>query len=322
VVDGEDAHRSDASGSALRAFLADVGPRWGNDIRQAGAEVKAAYAPLLARAPREGVVVHRDLPYGAHPRQSLDLFVPLQLNPAAEASGRGGRPIVVFVHGGAFIRGDKSDDSGMYDNILFWFARQGFVGVNVEYRLAPEAPFPGGTDDVAAAVRWVHVHAAEHGGDASRVLLIGHSAGGTHVASYVFDPLLGYAGRHVHALALLSARLKADVLPENPNAPGVRAYFGDDPARYAARSPMAYAACSDLPVLIVNAQYENPLLDVYGLEFAFRLADARRRAPHYISARGHNHVSLVAHFNTAEEALGRDIVAFFESAVPAAQAGL
>jgi hypothetical protein len=74
---------------------------------------------------------------------------------------------------------------------------------------------------------------------------------------------------------------------------------------------MTHAACSALPVFVVTAEYENPLLDLYGLEFAHRLALARRRAPWYLSVRGHNHMSLVAHFNTEEEALGRAILRFF-----------
>lgn len=316
MADGRQALAPAMTAAQLKAFLDDIGPRWSADIRQGSADVKAAYAPLLARTPRSGVQVHRDLHYGDDARQVLDVFVPEQT-----AVPPAGRPIVVFVHGGAFVRGDKCSDTGLYDNLLYWFARQGFMGVNVEYRLAPQAPFPGAVEDLAAAMQWLHDNAGDHGGDASRVLLVGHSAGGTHVASYVFDPLLGYMGRHAHAVVLLSARLTADVLPENPNAQGVRAYFGDDPSRYALRSPMGYAACSDLPVLVVNAQYENPLLDVYGLEFAFRVAHARRCAPHYLSMRGHNHVSIVAHFNTEEETLGREIVAFFTLSVPQALTG-
>lgn len=316
----DDKHGRLPAGSAqnLHAFLADIGPRWSADIRQASADVKAAYAPLLAYAPRADVRVHSDISYGADARQVIDVFVPLQV---ADAAPPRASPIVVFVHGGAFVRGDKSSDVGLYDNLLYWFARQGFLGVNVEYRLAPQAPFPGAVDDLAAALDWLQAHAADYGGDTSRVLLIGHSAGGTHVASYAFDPLLGHMGRHVHAVVLLSARLTADVSPENPNAEGVRAYFGDDPSRYALCSPMGYAACSAIPVLIVNAQYENPLLDIYGLEFACRVAQARRCAPHYLSVRGHNHVSIVAHFNTKEETLGRTMIDFFETSVPATRAG-
>ena len=61
---------------------------------------------------------------------------------------------MVFVHGGAFVRGDKSQPGGTYDNFLYWFARQGMVGVNVEYRLGDKAPYPGGGEDVRDAVAW------------------------------------------------------------------------------------------------------------------------------------------------------------------------
>jgi acetyl esterase/lipase len=220
---------------------------------------------------------------------------------------------VVFVHGGAFVRGDKQASPEIYDNLLYWFAKQGYLGINIEYRLAPESAYPGGADDVALAMAWLHTNAAAHGGDPAKLFLIGHSAGGTHVASYVFDPALGYFGQHTAGAVLISARLRADVSPENPNAEGVRAYFGDDPARYEQRSPVSHAASSRLPVFIVTAEFENPLLDVYGLEMAHQLSLARRQAPRYRQMRGHNHMSVVAHFNSGEDALGREIVDFFET---------
>ena len=218
------------------------------------------------------------------------------------------------MHGGAFIRGDKNGPEGLYDNVLYWFARQGFVGVNVEYRLAPESVHPGGADDVAAAIRWAHGNVHRFGGDPDRLLLIGHSAGGTHVASFAFDPGLPHRGAHAAAIVLISARLRADTLPENPNAAGVAAYFGTDPAAYGPCSPVAHGDGSGLPTMIVIAEHENPLLDLYGLEMAHAIAVARRRAPRILTMPGHNHLSIVAHFNTAEERLGRAIIDFLESA--------
>ncbi len=69
---------------------------------------------------------------------------------------------------------------------------------------------------------------------------------------------------------------------------------------------------SKLPVFIINAEYENPLLDLYGIEFAHRLAVARRHAPRYMRLPRHNHISIVAHFNSGEETVGREILDFFE----------
>ncbi|MCY7308548.1 MAG: carboxylesterase family protein [Rhodoferax sp.] len=76
---------------------------------------------------------------------------------------------------------------------------------------------------MAMGMEWVAQHIAAYGGDPIRILLLGHSAGGTHVASYAFDPLPGCLGRRIKAVLLLSARLRADRSPENPIAAGVSA---------------------------------------------------------------------------------------------------
>ena len=285
----------------MQRLMAEIGPVWGSNIPRHGDLVKDAYAPLHRAAPQDGVSAILDLPYGAHPRQVLDVYRPRAPN----------GDVVLFVHGGAFVRGDKTINDTMYANVLTWFARQGLLGINVEYRLATDAAYPGGAEDVGAAVAWAAAHCAEYGASAKRLFLIGHSAGGTHAAGYAWDPEVGALGRHLAGLVLVSARVRADLLPENPNAGPTKTYFGDDPARYEQRSPVNHAAYSDLPVMIVNAEFENPLLDVYGLELAHRIAVARRRAPRYLRLTRHNHVSIMAHFNTDEEFLGREMLDFF-----------
>jgi len=74
---------------------------------------------------------------------------------------------------------------------------------------------------------------------------------------------------------------------------------------------MAYAAEADLPVMIAIAQYENPYLDLYGLEFCQRVARARGHVPRFVQMMRHNHTSIVAHFDSGEETLGREILDFF-----------
>jgi len=290
----------------IRRTMAAIGPVWGANTRRHVEMTVAAYTPHLARSPKDGVRVTRDVPYGAHPRQVLDVF-----RPAAPFGGARAAPVMIFVHGGAFVRGDKRVSEEIYDNVLYYFARNGFLGLNAEYRLAPEARFPDGARDVAAAVAWAERHAAEHGGDPSRIYVFGHSAGGTHVATFAFDR--GAVPERPQAVAgviLASARVRADVLPDNPNADAVRAYFGDDASLYHQRSPVTHAADPDLPVMIIVAEYENPYLDVYGAELLHRLSGARRRAPRFVRLTRHNHISLVAHFNTEEEILGREILDF------------
>jgi acetyl esterase/lipase len=280
---------------ADRRRLLEIGPVWARDVQGHREVVFAAYAPLLARAPKGENRIVRDLAYGAHPRQVLDVYRP---------AGRTGLPVVLFVHGGAFVRGDKDSTPEIYANVCHYFARHGHVAINVEYRLADEAPYPGGAQDVAASVAWARAHAREHGGDPTRLFLVGHSAGGTHVASYAFDPALNGDLAGVRGLMLVSARLRADVRPDNPNAHAVRAYFGADEATYDARSPVTHAAASALPVQIAVAEFENPWLDVYGAELAWRIGAATGRLPEFLRFDHHNHISIIAHLNTEEDALG------------------
>jgi acetyl esterase/lipase len=288
---------------AARAELERIGPIWGRDIPSHRDIVFRLYAPLLAAARKSGVQVSRDVAYGTHARHRLDVFRP---------AGASDADVVVFVHGGAFVRGDKCATEHIYDNVLYWFARQGCVGFNVEYRLAPEAQYPGGAADVAAAVGWVREHARSHGGNPARIFLVGHSAGATHAAAYACDPVARpAAGPGVAGLVLISGRLRADARADNPNAAAVRAYFGADESLYEARSPVTHAAMLDVPVFIAVAEHENPLLDVYGAEMLHRVAAARNRTPRFLRLAGHNHISIVAHFNTEEEILGREILDFF-----------
>src|SRR5580692_10223625 len=73
--------------------------------------------------------------------------------PEAPSSGR---PVLMFVHGGAFIGGNKRmPGTPFYDNVMLWAVKNGFVGVNITYRLAPPFPWPAGAEDIASAIQWV-----------------------------------------------------------------------------------------------------------------------------------------------------------------------
>ena len=102
-------------------------------------EVKAFYGQRLAGQDRTGLDFAADLPYGEHPRQRMDVYFP--------QSAGSGRPVLLYLHGGGFIRGDKADRA----NVGWWGARQGFVTLLANYRLAPEAP-SGALAEVAAAL--------------------------------------------------------------------------------------------------------------------------------------------------------------------------
>ncbi len=282
--------------------MAEVGPRWGQDIPGHVRLMIDSFSPLLAGAPRDGVDVVRDIAYGEHPRQQLDVFRP--------AAGRD-LPVVVFVHGGAFVDGHRNRTPEVYSNVLYYFARNGVVGVNIEYRLAPEHRYPSGSEDVARAIDWVRRSIAEHGGDPGKIFLIGHSAGAAHAGSYAYDKRRHpAAGPGIAGLVVLSGRVRAETLPENPNARKVEAYYGTDPAVFDDCSSVTHVSADSVPTMIAVAEYENPLLDLHCAELFHRLAEAKRRAPRMVWLAGHNHTSVIAHFNTAEDRLGREILEF------------
>jgi hypothetical protein len=142
----------------------------------------ALYAPLQQKEPYHGVKVERDVKYGAADRNLLDVFMP--------ETAASPRPVLIYVHAGAFVGGNKrtTPTSPFYDNIMLWAVKNGFVGVNINYRLAPQAAWPAGAEDMATAVQWVTDRISERGGSPARIYLMGHSAGAVHVANYVSHP--------------------------------------------------------------------------------------------------------------------------------------
>ena len=108
----------------------------------------------------------RDVAYAdtKNERQTLDIYAP--------AEGKN-HPVVFWIHGGGWQRGDKSE----MDAKPQAFVERGFVFVSTNYRLLPDATIGQMAGDVAKAIAWTHSHAAEHGGDPSRIFVMGHSAG-------------------------------------------------------------------------------------------------------------------------------------------------
>jgi acetyl esterase/lipase len=141
--------------------IADIGYELGPEVLAA---CRALLAPGIASGGAAGAIT-LDQPYGPDPRQMLDVYAP------ADAAGR---PVLLWVHGGGFVRGDRrSDDHPFEAHIGHWAASHGFVGVVPSYRLAPDHRFPAGGEDVLGAFDWIRAHIADLGGDPDRVILAG-----------------------------------------------------------------------------------------------------------------------------------------------------
>lgn len=125
-----------------------------------------------ARPERHGVERRSDIAYaGTGPEHRLDVYRPRDRAKPL--------PVVLYVHGGGFRI--LSKDTHWVMGLVF--ARAGYVVFNINYRLAPRHPFPAGLQDVATAYAWVLDHAHEYGGDASRLVLAGESAGANLVTA-------------------------------------------------------------------------------------------------------------------------------------------
>jgi arylformamidase len=111
-------------------------------------------------------------------------------------------PVVVWVHGGAWQIGDKSQVQAKPGA----FKGRGYVLVSVNYRFHPAVTYKEQAGDIARAVRWVHDHAGEYSGDPGRVFLMGHSAGAHLVA------LVGTDGRYLESAGLKLSDLAGVVL--------------------------------------------------------------------------------------------------------------
>ncbi len=142
----------------------------------------------------DGLDITRDLAYGPDPGQRLDVFRP-------KHARSGGLPILIYFHGGGWISADKR----IYDGICSVLSGYGWVTFNVNYRLAPEHRFPAPLQDAANAIEWIRCHADRYGGDASRIVLGGDSAGAQIAAWYAVA---------MHDGGLRSAAAIDDFLPE------------------------------------------------------------------------------------------------------------
>jgi len=195
----------------------------------------------------------RTFVYAAHPGVAAHLLSLDVYTPPAGADGCRDRPTVVWVHGGGWTSGDKSQF--MPDKVRL-FNGAGYVFVSVNYRLTdrnlaqPAPQYPVHDQDVADAVAWLAQHADELGVDARRIALLGHSAGGGIVSAISTDDR--YLGQHHLALSAIRCAGSLDgegydVTAGATTSPpavqaGYRDIFGTDPATWREASPVQHVA--------------------------------------------------------------------------------
>lgn len=195
------------------------------------------------------VRVARDIAYGNDPAQRFDVYSPQLL----ERRPAGGAPVIFMVHGGGWRVGDKAMRSVVESKVRRWVGR-GFIVVSTNYRMLPKATPVEQARDVVRAITAAQEKAANWGGDRSKFILMGHSAGAHLVAliSTSSDLTLG-AGLTpwLGTIELDSAAMDVVQIMENPHMRLYDNAFGHDPAYWRTASPYYALTTAAKPILAV-----------------------------------------------------------------------
>jgi len=233
--------------------------------------------------------------------------------------GCSGAPVLLQIHGGGWIIGHKRQQGRPLMNRM---AADGWVCVAINYRLAPRAKFPAQLVDVKLALAWIRAHVAEYGGDPSRVVVTGGSAGG-HLAALTAltmdDPRYqpGFETADTSVLAAVPLYPPTDLIPLLTFR-GARAtrwaartaavVFGEsplvDPARFRDWSPIALVTPGLVPFFVIQGAADNlvPVAQTRAFVDALRAIPGQRVV--YLELPGAPHAFEVFHSVRSEAAIG------------------
>lgn len=174
-----------------------------------------------------------DIAYGPDPRQRLDAYLPA-------ASAAASAPVILMVHGGGWLRGDKAMGRVVDNKVARWVP-MGFILVSINHPLMPEADPVQQAEHVARAIAAAQRAAPGWGGDPDRFILMGHSAGAHLVSLLNADP--GRATRlgarpWLGAISLDSGALDVPTIMNHKHPKLYDRAFGKDPELWQAASPM------------------------------------------------------------------------------------
>jgi acetyl esterase/lipase len=220
--------------------------------------------------------------FGDDPAQCLHLFVPT--DPAFDPAVTGrALPVVMFIHGGGWSSGDPHDYRFVARNL----APAGYAVVLAGYRLRAAGRYPAMLEDGAAALRWIATHAAAHGGDALRLVLMGHSAGAYNAVMLALDRRWwGHSGLPDHALrGVIGLAGPYDFLPLD--SPGTIATFGDAD-NLSQTQPINHARSDAAPLLLIHGTDDTRVAPRHSVALARALAATGARSEtHIIDGIGH-----------------------------------
>ena len=238
-------------------------------------------APAQTPAPAQArLVLTLDLPYAtpANPRQMVDVHAP---------EGAKNLPVVFWIHGGGWEGGDRTAIQLKPQA----FVDKGFVFVSTGYRLLPEVEMAAIFRDIAKSLGWVHENIAQHGGDPTRILVMGHSAGAQLAALICTDdrylkaegvpfsvlkgcvPVDGDTYDVPAIIETAETRRRVHGLPQAKV--GHREKFGNDPAKHRDYSAVTHIAKGkNIPPFLILHVADHPDTTAQAQRLAAVLKDA------------------------------------------------
>ena len=257
---------------------------------------RALISPHLEVAPVPDVHIDRDVSYGDDERQRLDVFTAVE-------GGSIHRPLLVFVHGGGFVAGDKyTPGTPFYDNVGIWAVRNGFNAITITYRLAPDHVWPSGIEDLHRMTCWLRLYGHERNISGQKLFLLGQSAGACHVASYLAHADL-YAPdpSWVNGVILLSGMYDFTTLEMDPNW---AKYVGSDPAGWQEKSCLTGLVESEVPMLASVSEFDPQVFKDQGRQLSEAYEARYVKSLQLLLLKGQNHISSILYLGLEGDMLG------------------
>jgi len=255
-----------------------------------------------ASVTEQPVSIVRDLSYlsGAGPTPSkgrLDLYLP---------KGVTRFPVILAIHGGALIEGDKSSQEFVGRR----FAAAGVAAAVINYRLSPEVSHPGHIQDVAAAFAWVKHFIGEFGGRADNMFVVGHSAGAYLAAllatdgCYLSDHRL--SPRDIRGVVAVSGFYWVDrVAPDRP-----KSVWGEDKRGWQDASPARHLGPALPPLLLLYADGDDSARRRQNLDMAQAARAAGNQRVELAEVAGRDHLRLWTGMAAPGDEVAERIIAF------------
>ena len=252
------------------------------------------------------VATRLDVPYlnDGEPAHRLDVYCPEKKDKPL--------PVLVHIHGGGWEIGDKK----LMKSTGLFYASQGVLFITPNYRLSPKVTHPAHAEDCAAAVAWAFRHAAEFGGDRTRIFLSGHSAGAHLAALLGTDP--AYLQKHGLKISDLAGVIPVDTAsfdltsPDNENLVKnlVKTSFGEDPQVLKSASPLHHVSRQQHhPAFLVFNTRNRAAAAEGGRKFAEALKDAGGNV-RFVAVSNHSHGEMASGMYDPADPVGSAILKF------------